>query len=197
MRDLVKELLLYYEELRRHLVHRLRDSDQAADLAQSSFEQVYASLQGKMPAHPTIESPRALLYRVARNLCIDAARHRQVAENWQQSQIITQAHAGTPTPEFLFAQKQIVERVIAELERLPPRRREVFLLFKAYGYTQAEIAQRLDITVMAVAKHVLRATLDCSQAFAELHGQLPVSTGDSAADAPQCAPRPALAEECC
>jgi RNA polymerase sigma-70 factor (ECF subfamily) len=58
------------------------------------------------------------------------------------------------------------------MEQLPPRRREVFLLFRAYGHTRAESAQRLNITEMAVAKHLLRATIDCSRVFAELRSEL-------------------------
>lgn len=193
MRQMVKELLLHYEELRRHLVARLRDTDRAADLAQSSFEQVYASVLRAPPASKPIESPRALLYRVAHNLCIDEARHRHVVEAWERSHLVTHEQFVAPSPEFLFAQKQLVERVAAQIALLPPRRREVFLLFKAYGHTQREIAQRLDISEAAVVKHVVRATLDCARAFALLRSQLP----DSPPGPGQAGMRPALAEEYC
>lgn len=195
MRDMVKELLLYYEELRRHLAYRLRDADRAADLAQSTFEHVYASVALASPTHKTIESPRALLYRVAHNLCIDEARHRLVVEAWERSHLATHEQVAAHTPEFLFAQKQLVQQVVAQLERLPPRRREVFLLFKAYGHTQTEIAQRLNISEMAVAKHVVRATLDCARVFALLRAQLPDNT--SCDHTSQLGLRPALAEEYC
>ncbi len=48
----------------------------------------------------------------------------------------------------------------------------MFLLFRAYGHTRAEIAQQLNITEMAVAKHLLRAAIDCSRAFAQLRSEL-------------------------
>eukprot|EP01035_Chromulina_nebulosa_P031135 gene31135-41482_t len=88
-----------------------------------------------------------------------------------------QAHAiGThlvaPSSEFILAQQRVLARVVETMEKLPPRRRQVFLLFRAYGHTRAEIAQQLDITEMAVAKHLLRATIDCSRVFAELRAEL-------------------------
>ncbi len=46
------------------------------------------------------------------------------------------------------------------------------MLFRAYGYTRAEIAAQLRITEMAVAKHLVRAAVDCSRVFAELRGDL-------------------------
>lgn len=169
---LVEELLSHYRDLRRHLTFRLRNPDDAADIAQSSFEQVYAHAL-KLPARGgEIESPRALLFRVAHNLCIDQARRKQTAQAWMDEQGPLYASMTVPSTEHVAANRQLVERVVTLLEQLPPRRREVFLLFRAYGYAQADIAQRLGITEAAVAKHVLRATLDCAKAFSELRAEL-------------------------
>jgi RNA polymerase sigma factor (sigma-70 family) len=184
MRDLVQELVAHYADLRRQLTRDLRDPHYAADIAQSSFERVYESAlkarggaQGDAApnapnAQDTIESPRALLFRVARNLCIDDARRRKVAQEWASSHAEVGMHQTAQSSEYIVAQQRVLARVVDTMEKLPPRRREVFLLFRAYGHTRAEIAQRLDITEMAVAKHLLRATIDCSRVFAELRAEL-------------------------
>jgi RNA polymerase sigma-70 factor (ECF subfamily) len=177
MRDLVQELVAHYADLRRQLTRDLRDPHYAADIAQSSFERVYA--QATKPrgaacddANGGIESPRALLFRVARNLCIDEARRRKVAQEWVGTHATLGTHLVAPSSEFILAQQRVLARVVDTMEKLPPRRREVFLLFRAYGHTRAEIAERLNITEMAVAKHLLRATIDCSRVFAELRAEL-------------------------
>ncbi len=193
MRKLVNELLIHYDELCRHLTYKLRDSDRAADVAQTSFERVYSGAVSGEITSKTIESPRALLFRVAHNLCIDEARHRQVVQTWERTHIITHDQFFAPSTEYLIAQKRLVEKVVAQIEQLPPRRREVFLMFKAYGYTQTEIAQRLGITEMAVAKHVVRATLDCARVFSILRSEMPELT--QYPGNPNL--RPALAEESC
>ena len=180
MRDLVQELVAHCADLRRQLARELRDPHHAADIAQSSFERVYAQATGRRGpagsadtlAGDAIESPRALLFRVARNLCIDEARRHKVAQEWVRSQAVLGTHHAAPSGEYLLAQQRVLARVVQTLEQLPPRRREVFLLFRAYGHSRAEIAQRLRITEMAVAKHVLRATLDCSRVFASLRAEL-------------------------
>lgn len=175
MRDLIQELVDHCADLRRQLTRDLKDPHYAADIAQSSFERVYAqSIETRAggKAARTIESPRALLFRVARNLCIDDARRRKVAQDWAHHHAAASIHPTVPSSEYFAAQHQVLARVVETMERLPPRRREVFLLFRAYGYTRAEIAARLGITEMAVAKHLVRATVDCSRVFAELRTEL-------------------------
>lgn len=184
MRELIQELVDHVADLRRQLTRELRDPQHAADIAQSSFERVFVQALG---AGDAIASPRALLFRVARNLCIDEARHRQVAQNWLAHQPMAGLHATAPSCEYVQAQRQVIRRVIETLESLPPLRREVFLLFRAYGFTRTEIAGRLQLGEAAVAKHLVRAALDCSRVFAQMQGQLldapavPLRLGFSAA----------------
>jgi len=179
MRDLVQELVAHYADLRRQLTRDLRDPHYAADIAQSSFERVYAhalkmndDVRIDAASGGGIESPRALLFRVARNLCVDDARRRKVAQDWVSTHFSVGSRQAVPSCEFIASQQQVLARVVETLETLPPRRREVFLLFRAYGHTRAEIAQQLNITEMAVAKHLLRAAIDCSRVFARLRSEL-------------------------
>jgi RNA polymerase sigma-70 factor (ECF subfamily) len=190
MRELIQELVAHCADLRRQLTRELRDPQHAADIAQSSFERVYVQALGDGP-QAAITSPRALLFRVARNLCIDEARHRQVVQSWaaQQSEVSRQTAA--PSCEYVTAQRQVLRRVIGVLESLPPLRREVFLLFRAYGFTRTEIAGRLTLSEAAVAKHLVRAALDCSRVFAEMQAELI----DAPAVSPRSSFRATLAED--
>lgn len=173
LREVVQELLDAYRDLRRHLSRELRNPEEAADIAQSSFERVYhhAAAATGNARDAGIQRPRALLFHTARNLCIDAARRRQTEQAWLAARTAEYADAAAPSAEQVALQRQLLARVTAVLERLPPRRRDVFVLFKVYGYSREEVAQHLDITEAAVAKHVVRATLDCAAAFAELSGE--------------------------
>jgi RNA polymerase sigma factor (sigma-70 family) len=158
---LIEELLSAYTELRGALTRRLRNPEDAADVAQSSFERVYAHALVVY-----VSSPRALLFRTAQRICIDRARRQVVARAWLEERAMVATTAAST--EHIVAQRQLVELIAQRLERMPPRRREVFLLFRAYGYSRQEIARRLGITEAAVAKHVVRATLNCARCFADL-----------------------------
>lgn len=160
------ELIAAYAELKHFLLRRLRNADDAADVAQASFERVYAHALAASIASP-ITSPRALLFRTARNICIDHARHHAIARAWHDERLALNTDDCAPSAEHIAAQRQLAERVFACLQQLPARRREVFVLFRAYGYTREEIAGRLNITEAAVAKHLVRATLDCARVLTE------------------------------
>lgn len=158
IKEIGDELLAAYAELRQFLLRRLRNAEDAADVAQSSFERVYAhALAGP------VSSPRALLFHTARNICIDHARHHAVTRAWLEEHSALNADDAAPSVEHIVAHRQLVERVLECLQQLPTRRREAFILFRAYGYSRREIAARLEITEAAVAKHVVRATLDCAR----------------------------------
>ncbi|MNV90164.1 RNA polymerase factor sigma-70 [compost metagenome] len=69
----------------------------------------------------------------------------------------------------MASQRQIAQRVADVLASLPARRMRVFILYRAYGHSRAEIAGLLGISEAAVAKHLVRATLDCSHALRNLY----------------------------
>lgn len=167
----IVEILTHYRELRRFLSHKLGNRCDAEDIAQSSYEQFLLTLQGKLDFR--IESPRALLFRIARNLCVDHYRRQRSARAWAELHAAPSEMQAAPAADHLVAQRQIIERVVAQLLRLPPMRRNVFLLFRAYGMSRAEIAAHVGIRESTVAKHVVRATLDCARIFAELQASMP------------------------
>jgi RNA polymerase sigma factor (sigma-70 family) len=158
-----EELLFAYAELRRYLSRRLGNPDDAADVAQSSFERVFAHSLTAM-----ITAPRALLFRTAQRICIDAARHREVARRWEETEGLLLRGANAASAEHLASNYQLLGEIIRRIEQMPARRRDVFLLFRVYGYSRQQIAKRFRISEAAVAKHVVRATLDCTRAFADL-----------------------------
>jgi RNA polymerase sigma-70 factor (ECF subfamily) len=69
-----------------------------------------------------------------------------------------------PSAERLADLQQRLRSVQRILDCLPPRCREVFLLFRVDGCTQPEIAQRLGISLNMVERHVMRALVDLRNA---------------------------------
>ena len=53
-----------------------------------------------------------------------------------------------------------LKRVVAELS---PRRREALMLHRFEGLSQAQIAERMGISVSMVEKHIAQALLHCKQ----------------------------------
>ena len=174
-RHMIEELLHSYRELRCYLTARLRNAEDAADIAQSSFERVYAHAMPVIGTAMHIESPRALLFRTANNICIDIARHNLVVNAWARERIAIATEANHLSAQDQAEHRQMLAQIASLLEQLPQRQREVFVLFKVYGYSREEIAAKLNITEAAVAKHMVRATIRCAKVFSELQ-QFPENT---------------------
>lgn len=157
------EFLAAYRDLKHSLQMRLGDGSEAADIAQSCFERVYAHAR-QQPVH----NPRALLFRTAENLSIDLARRRQTECRALQS-VALGAGVQAACCERMAMLRQCASRLSARLRTMPVKRREIFLLVRLHGYTYAEAAGRLQISVAAVEKHMNRALFDC----ADLQDELP------------------------
>ena len=101
---LAAELLAAYTEVRRWLTRRLGNAHDAADIAQSSFEQVYAYATGT-----AVAAPRALLFRAARGLCVDRGRRRQV-----EARVLATFGATmpvlAPSPEQIASEREALTR---------------------------------------------------------------------------------------
>lgn len=142
-------------KLRRLLRSRGRSPDDTDDLIQEAFLRLYRYRRQR-----EVRQPEAFLVRTTLNLSVDAARHQSrrgyQTSREQETLEIVDPH---PTPDEVLAAQQRLQRLRAGLETLSPRTREVLLLHRIEGYSHAQIAVRLGITVSAVEKHVAKAAL--------------------------------------
>ena len=154
----------YYRELLGFLAHKVRDRDVASDLTQESFARVYAAER----SGTTVQDPRALLYRTARNLLTDRYRRAQssgrtIDQEAQDNAIEPDEHAGPDMlePEVAVSSRQRLESIAEAVDSLPPRCREAFILVKFDGLTHAEAAERMDISVKTVEMQIQIALQAC------------------------------------
>lgn len=158
--DLLGAYLAMRADLVRFLKARLGDSAAAEDV----YQDLYLRLQSA--ALPdAVGEPRAFLYKMAYNLANDrgrAARRRGAREQaWQDAAIHKLADAmpvaDIPAAEDAIDARRRLARVMAWIDELPPRCREVFTLHRLKGVPHQEIASRLGITTKAVEKHMATA----------------------------------------
>lgn len=135
------------------------------DIVQESFVRVL-----RVRETERVESPKALLYAVARNLARDAARRQGViafepmTEN-AESFVSTGSHDVAES----VIQNEEFELLRQAIQTLPERCRQVFTLRMAYGLSQREIAARLGITENTVERQMGKGYRRCTEFFAK-HG---------------------------
>ena len=143
---LLNEVLPHETDLRAWLRSRfpvIRDTD---DLVQ----EVYARIL-KAHASGPIVNPRAYLFVSARNLALNQIRHMRYERPTDAAEIdpLSIVDEICSPPEALSLNEQS-EHLIAAIQSLPRRCRQVMTLRKIYGLSQKEVARRLDISVNTV-----------------------------------------------
>lgn len=111
---------------------------------------------------PPIANKRAYLYRLAANLATDHLRASRCHDAlFDAAAEPVDVSSQAPSAERSLLDRERLARFEAALEELPLRCRQVFVLRRIDGLPPAEVAERLGITVNAVAKHVRIALRHC------------------------------------
>lgn len=111
------------------------------------------------------EEPHAYLRTIVHNLILEQYRKDSYLADYQQQADLEQAT--TISSEHLADIKQRLELVTQIIQDLPPRCRQVFIMYRIEGYAQKEIARQLNISLNMVERHLIRALLDLRNARAQ------------------------------
>lgn len=147
----------------RFLRRRGASYEDARDLAQEAYVRLL-----KYEGSADIESPSAMLFRIAGNVATDHLR--AAAQNRGPRHVDIEAcddevASELPSAERELSAEQDVSAIDKAIAGLSPRCRRVFLLSRVEELTYAEIAERCGVSVKAVEKHVSRALRACSESM--------------------------------
>jgi RNA polymerase sigma factor (sigma-70 family) len=156
-------LLRAYFEKRANLVRFFAAKAGSPAAAEDLAQDLYLKLAARGP-ETDVQSPTALLYRMATNLMLDKARgeRRSAARDtaWRtatRSSIAGEDVAQEPPADEAAASRQRLRQLVAAAEELPPQMRRAFRLHKLEGLSHAQTAQAMGISVKAVEKHISAA----------------------------------------
>lgn len=162
------EVLPHEARLRAWLRARFPVVPDLDDIVQEAFTRVLrAHTEG------TVVCPRALLFHTARNLALNQIRHRSYTHPIEltETELSGVLDDGIGVPE-LVAHAEDIQMLIAAIQSLPERCRQVFTLRKIYGLSQKEIAQKLGISENTVEVQGAIGIRKCAEYF-QRHGDAP------------------------
>ncbi len=148
------EIKLLLFKLRRLLYSRGKSGDDTDDLIQEAFLRLQLYHRDR-----TVQHSEAFLVRTVLNLLTDQRRKSRVAVMIPNALETLPLIDPSPTPDVVFDSQERLRHFKAGLRNLSPRRREVFILNRIEGYSFAQIAQKLGITVSMAEKHAAKAML--------------------------------------
>jgi RNA polymerase sigma-70 factor, ECF subfamily len=141
--------------LRRYVLRLVRSREATEEIVQEAFLRTYEQ-------RADVQTPRALLFSIARNLASNARRHERVTQMLPlEDPEATQTYSDQQSPEQTALSDERIRLLKEAIERLPPQCRSAFALKVLYDCSYQEIAERLRLSKKTVEKHIslgLRAT---------------------------------------
>lgn len=146
-------------------VKRVRDRSEAEDLTQEVFLRILRQAETIDPARA-----KSYVFTIAINLLRDRARTAAVQRTETHGALdaetdISAALVEDISPERVLLGKQTLAEVLAALESLSQRTRDIFVLYRIERMKQHEIAALLGLSQSAVEKHLVKAMTYLTERF--------------------------------
>jgi len=163
---------IYFARLNDFAKRVVKDDMISQDIVQEVFVKVWEN-------ESKIESINleAYLFRLVRNRCIDYIKHLKVINNQFQAIQISSKYEElyridfTGNEPYILIEQELNTKIEKTIQSLPDRCREVFILSRIDGLKNKEIAEKLDINIKNVERHLSRALQSFHKNFTE---ELPV-----------------------
>lgn len=155
MDKLVADLMGRKQALLSYIARRQRGWSRIEDVFQEVMLRVLEQSRKR-----EIAEPLAYAYRVA-----DSVMIAQAGRGGTRSESLDEDHrCDLPLPDEVLQQKERVQAFRAALQGLTPLQRQIFLMRYVEGDSRAQIADRLDLSLEAVKKHLVRAMAEMTRA---------------------------------
>jgi RNA polymerase sigma factor (sigma-70 family) len=159
----LNQIFRHRAALHRYLRKFTSGAEDVEDLIQETYVRMYA-----LQDYRDVDSPRALLFRIAHNLAIERARRNttQATDSVGDLESLNVFSNDAPAEEQIDARRRF-ESFCAAVDRLPPLCRRVFVLRKVYRLSHDEIAEGLGVSHSTIEKHVAKGLLRCKDYLRE------------------------------
>lgn len=159
---------VYFPRLNSFACSVVKDGVISQDIVQEVFVKVW-----EKKAEVEIINLEAFLFRLVRNRCIDYIKYLKIVNNRMQEIKIASKYEELYRIDFLgdepyvLIEQELSQKIEKTIENLPERCREVFILSRINGLKNREIAEKLNINIKNVERHLSRALQSFKVNFSE------------------------------
>lgn len=150
----------YWALLYRHARKMLQNDEEAKDVVQEVFMVLWTKLSTSGINQPLA----AFLYTATRNKVLDYIKHSKVKAKYLAS-LQHEMESQLQPPDGLVRERQLARQIESEIQFLPPKMREIFVMSRREYKSYKEISEYLQISDKTVKKqvsnalHILKARL--------------------------------------
>ncbi|MCU4156328.1 RNA polymerase sigma-70 factor [Carboxylicivirga sp. A043] len=156
----------YYQRLCYFAYGYVDDHHQAEDIVQDVFSHIWE----QPPQLEDASKLKGYLYAMVRNRCLNLKRSEGHLAKYQEHELNTENWENDESLKVIKA--EVYDEIMASIDKLPPKAKEVFKLGALTQLRESEIAERLGITVNSVKTHKKRARALLKEDLKHLFGLL-------------------------
>ena len=142
----------YYPALCNYAFTYVRDKDEAEEIVQSCFLNVWEK-RGSIDIHTSLKS---YLYAMVRNAGLNRLKHEKIREKHAAEVLVTSETSSESVSQKIHA-SELETRIMEAMEKLPTQCRLVFKLSRFEELKYAEIAEQLNISIKTVENQIGKA----------------------------------------
>lgn len=144
-------------ELATYLARKVRNDEDAHDLAQEAFLRMH-----KFQQERHLDNARAFLFKTANNLAVDQMRRARVHDRYLSSEMLPEQSDEeddkcAPSAERTVSAEQELDKIYEVVDRMPPKVRRAFLLHRGKDLSYSEIADEMGVSTSMVEKYIIEA----------------------------------------
>jgi RNA polymerase sigma-70 factor (family 1) len=141
----------YHHKLCVYALSLTNNDDSAEDIVQNVFMSIWRN-RGKLKEEFVLKS---YLYKSVYNEFIDQYRKQKTVVTLEKKYIDALTYIVEEEDEKSL--ERLMKIVKKEIENLPPKCKQIFLLSKEEGLTNIEIAEHLNVSIKSVEAHITKA----------------------------------------
>ncbi|MCK3684467.1 RNA polymerase sigma-70 factor [Maribellus sp. YY47] len=144
----------YHKKLYSFLFQLLRSKEDAEEIVQDTFVKIWEKRENFIEGY----SFDSFLFTIAKNSFLNLTRKRVNGRIFENHLDFLEEASTLKTDDYVIYQetRDIIDHII---EKMPPKRKEIFLLRRIEGLSRKEIADKLGISIITVDGQLTKANI--------------------------------------
>ncbi len=134
------------------------EADDAEEMVQNTFVKLWEGRDSLVIG----ASPKAYLFTMIRNACLNQLKHISVREEYKRH---NEEEINSSTEEQEEEDSNLHDKIQSAIQKMPSQRRKIFEMSRFEGLKYREIAAHLDISIKTVENHMGSAMKDMRLEF--------------------------------
>lgn len=132
-----------------HAYKKLGDFEEAKNVIQDMFSWIWANKE----TLNDISNLPGYLYRLVKNMVLNVIAHKEIISRYETS-FNNFINKGVFTTDLIVREKELATLIEREINALPPKMKEVFILSRLLDLSHGEISEQLGMTENTVKHHI-------------------------------------------